>query len=202
MKQIILLTVLLFSFLSSDAQKYIDEITDNICHCIEKIPDSLDLNQKKIELGLCMINASIPYKKKLKKDFDIDLDIMDETTGERYGQFFGLKIAGHCPNMIKKFADINNDNKKEIKTETDIANGIIIKINKDFFVNFSLKDINGKINKFYWLSFIKSNTELQETFESLKGKNVKIKYTVQDFFDPRINEYREFKIITELIVID
>ncbi len=37
---------------------------------------------------------------------------------------------------------------------------------------------------------------------SLAGKHVEIKYSVTELFDPRINEYREFKIITDLTVIN
>jgi hypothetical protein len=70
------------------------------------------------------------------------------------------------------------------------GSGVITKIENDHFVILSIKDEQGKISKYYWLTFIQSNTELSTKYKSLIGKKVNITYTSQDFFDPKLDEYR------------
>jgi hypothetical protein len=65
-------------------------------------------------------------------------------------------------------------------------------------VVFSLKDDFGRIFKFYWLSFIKSDLELTNNYNSLLGKTIKLTYNKKDFFDPKISEYRQFNVISKI----
>ena len=80
--------------------------------------------------------------------------------------------------------------------------GEITEINTSDFITFSLKDDSGKTNRFYWMSYIHSNYDLEADYNSLKSKTVEISYTTSQFYDPRIETYRNIYIIKELVVIE
>ena len=65
-----------------------------------------------------------------------------------------------------------------------------------------LKDDSGKTNRFYWMSYINSNYDLEADYNSLKSKTVEVSYTTSQFYDPRIETYRNIYIIKELVVIE
>lgn len=184
-----------------------DEIVNKACECLTTIPDTLDSQQYNMELGLCILNASLPYKKKLKKDFDINLDNID-TEGESLGRLIGVRMATVCPDALisisKKAAEKKLE--KESLELPDIglekAHGFITDIEDDYFVVFSVKDENGKITKYYWLTFIDSSIELTQNYDALVGKTANISYVEEEFFDPKISEYRTFNIIKELLILD
>ncbi len=155
-----------------------------------------------------MLESSMPYKKKLKKDHDIDFDKINED-GRKLGQIIGLKMAEFCPSSLLKLVDKtkldsqNNetknseqvDDKMEKTTKQELFTGEIVSINENKFVKFSIKGESGKITKFFWLSWIKSNLELENQYKSLVGKSISLYYIVDDYFDPRIGEYRTVNII-------
>jgi hypothetical protein len=76
--------------------------------------------------------------------------------------------------------------------------GNITKIDKDFFVVFSVKDEAGKTTKLYWLGFIEAGLDLVSGYEALAGKDVEVSFEYKEFFDPKVNEYRAFPVITNL----
>ncbi|MGC3943128.1 MAG: hypothetical protein QM762_01090 [Chryseolinea sp.] len=76
------------------------------------------------------------------------------------------------------------------------------KIENDIFVIFSLKDETGKISRFHWLSFVESQDDLTSSYSSILGKSLRINYESQEFFDPKLSEYRQFSIIKKITVLD
>lgn len=184
-----------------------DDIVNKACECLTNIPDTLDTQQYNMELGLCILEASSPYKKKLKKDFDIDLDKID-TEGESLGRLIGVRMTTVCPDALISISKRSAQKKleKEPLEISDLgfekAHGFITNIEDDYFVVFSVKDENGKITKFYWLTFIDSSIELTQNYDALVGKTANISYEEMEFFDPKISEYRTFNVIKELLLLD
>jgi hypothetical protein len=143
----------------------------------------------------------MPYKKQIKKEYGIDLDdIGSGNVGERIGKLIGLKMVGICPDGLIKIAQGIKTKKEETKTSLTMK-GEITKIDNDCFMVFSLKDETGKITKFYWLTFIESDIEMAGNYASLSGRQVKITYDIQDFFDAKIKEYRQFYIIKKIAYV-
>ncbi len=87
------------------SQDYMDKIAIASCECIDNVSDTIPTDQFNMELGLCMLEASMPYKKQLKKDHGINFDKI-ESQGEKLGRLIGIKLASTCPNtlmrMVKK----------------------------------------------------------------------------------------------------
>lgn len=202
MKKTIFLIALLFTINISFSQGYMDEITNKACECIETVSDTLETQRRQMELGFCIINAAVPYKKKIKKDYNIDFKNID-TQGEELGRIIGLRMISICPDALMKLVDEANPNEEvDYDNSTNIVEGHIIKITDNKFVEFSIKEESGKISKYYWFTFIESTTEMSSEYKKLADKNVQIIYTSQEFFDARIGEYRTFNIIKEIEIID
>ncbi len=203
MKSKALLTTLLLTICTiSFSQDYMDEIALKACECLHSVSDTLDTERYNMELGFCMIDAAMPYKKQIKKDYKIDLDRIDGQAGNELGQVIGLRMASVCPDAIMQVASKVNGEEEAEELE-DVVVGYITKIDENKFIVFSLTDEKGKIMKFYWLTFIEAdlNFELTSQYKSLMNKMVQITYLPQEFFDYRIEEYRPFNIIQKLQIV-
>lgn len=197
MKKPIVTTLLFLLAGALFSQDYMDEIARKSCDCLTNLAEGLEPDQFNMELGLCMIEAALPYKKQIKKDYDIDLDKI-EVEGERLGRIIGLKMASICPSALVKIT------RQQMQEETEPDNvelstqGLVTKIESDFFVVFSVKEASGKTTKFYWLTFVESDDDLPSSYASFKGKSVNIGYSPMEFFDPVIKEYRQFMVINSI----
>jgi len=199
-KKIITISSLFFFSTAAFSQDYLDKIVTQTCACFSKVPDTLSTNVLQMKLGVCMITASEPYKNQLKKDYNINLDNIDKPTGERLGRLLGVKLAGECPEAIFKMQGKKSSAVKEPTVMT--LTGIVTKIETNGFVTFSLRDETGKITTFYWLEFIECQSDLPSTYTSLTGKLVSIFYKSNEYFEPRLNQYRQYFCITKMEIID
>lgn len=183
------------------SQEYMDKIAQQTCTCMKNLSDTVSTQRMYMELGLCMISAAEPYKKQLKKDYGIDLNGIDSgDEGEKLGKQVGFKMASICPDaLIAMTSKVENDNSAKNKTNDDeLFSGRVTKIEKDFFVIFTITDTENKSIKFHWLSYAESNIELINNYNSLFDKDVKVKYYLKELFDPKIGEYRNFNIISKI----
>lgn len=194
MKNILTLLLLIFATNQVFAQEnYMDIIAAQACECIENLPETDDLEQANMNLGLCLLEACWPYKEEIKRDYGIDMDRID-VEGERLGQIVGIQVGMKCPQLLLKASKAMEG---ETVQDTDIQSikGEITKVENTDFVVFSLKDPNGKISKYYWFSFFNTNLELTANYKETTGKTAIIDYQVKEFFDPRIEQYRSYNII-------
>jgi hypothetical protein len=174
-----------------------EKIAQQTCECLGKIPDSTKTERMYMELGVCMINASEPYKKQLKKDYNIDFNNIDKE-GEALGKVVGLKMASVCPDGLYRLSKIEEKATKEKTKEALTSIGKVTQIDREVFVVFSVFDNSGKSMKFYWLTSVESNIDLAINYKTLLETDVKIKYFTKEFFDPKIGEYRNFNIIEKI----
>lgn len=193
MKCKFLITILITISNVGFSQNYLDDIALKTCECLNTVSDTAGIEEI---LGLCMIDAALPYKKQLKEDYNIDLNKID-TQGEELGRIIGIKMTTVCPNTLKKVVNRTNKNNAN-KISKTIFEGQIIAIEDNKFVEFSVEDKFGKIHRFYWFSFIESNIELSNNYKTLLEETVVITFFTQEFFDARVTEYRTFNIIQKL----
>jgi len=202
MKKSILLVLLFSISLFGFSQKYLVKIAEESCVCLENISDTTNPEQINMEMGMCIIEAAIPYKKQLLKDHDIDMDQID-VYGEKLGRLIGIKLASVCPNTLLRVTKLSNAGNAEEPEEIDdiqIVNGRVTKIEDEQFVIFSVKDETNRVSKYYWLSGIESDFDITSDYMELLNKDVIITYESIELFDPRIQVYRQFKIISEIKV--
>ena len=196
MKNFLPLIFLAFAVTLPAQDDYMDKIARESCECLEKVSPDVDGDRFNVELGLCMIQACEPYQKQLKKDYDIDFERID-VEGERLGRIIGLRMASICPTALLAASERSNGS-SEPENASMTFEGKITKVDKEFFIVFSAKDDMGKLQKFYWLTFVESKLDLIGNHETLVGEQVKITYMSQEFFDPKIEEYRPFFIIQKM----
>ncbi|CAD7812412.1 hypothetical protein CHRY9390_02509 [Chryseobacterium aquaeductus] len=200
MKNLLAAFLLLFSnFVFS--QDYKKKIAKASCDCIAKVGDEIkDSKTKEMKLGLCMITASMPYSKELKRDYNIDVNnIGDESNKpfEELGGKIGLLMATECSDVFMKMFAENSDTSNTSDSEL-LLSGTLKKIEKDNFVVFHIVGENNNLTKFYWVSSIMSNLDLPKEYNSLLNKKVNISYYTTEIFDAKINDYRNLNIISSL----
>jgi hypothetical protein len=174
-----------------------DIIVKKSCECLTNIPDTLGKEQFNMKFGLCMIEISMPYKRELKRDYNIDLDNMNAKVGEKLGRVVALKMGSVCPGSLMLVVK-KNTAAPEQETNGKVLEGVVTNIDNTDFVVFSIKDNFGRIFKFYWFSVIHSDIELTNNYNSLLGKTIKLTYDKRDYFDPKISDYRQFNIISKI----
>lgn len=159
-RYILTLLVVISSFSLIEAQEYMNTIVQKICECVEGVDASSSPEKKEMELGLCMLSVSFPYKNELKKDFKIDLD-KSERDGEKLGRLVGIRMMEMCPStLINMAGDIVEPPKPKtgpIPAEPKISmqvKGTVIKIEKEGLVILTLKEENGKTSKCLWLGHV------------------------------------------------
>jgi hypothetical protein len=197
MTRIIIFFTLLLSSFNTFSQDYMDKLADQTCKCIQNIPDTLQVEDRNMKLGLCMINEAMPYKKQIKRDHNIDLDKLDRDEGEKLGRVVGIRAAGKCPDVFLKLAGSSNDEEEAAVTE-EVSIGKITSIENNGFIVFLLRDKSSKVSKYYWITGIESELDLPLNYKTLVGKNVSITYTITELFDAKIEAYKNFNVISKI----
>lgn len=194
-----LLTAFLFA-ISFDvkAQDYTNTIADETCGCINTLVNSGEKQNLDFRLGACLIKAAEPYQKQLKKDYGIDFANITDNA-EKLGEVLGVKLAARCPDTFMAIMQLMEENKKGDMAVTEkLFEGTVTGVNDQQFIVITVKDESGKSSNFYWLSFFNSDLNLNSGYKNIKDKKVKVAYKEEEYFDPRINEYKKFNVITSM----
>lgn len=199
MKIKIFIAVLIVTTNVSFSQDYIDDIALKACECVNTLPDTLEPERFNMDFGFCIINAASPYKKQLKEDYEIDFNKI-EMHGEELGRVIVYRMTSVCPDALMIMANKGKE-KENNNISENIFEGQVTDIIDDKFVEFSIRDEVGKISKFYWFTFIESNTDLSIDYKTLIDKFVEVTFISQEYFDATIGEYRTFYIIQKLNII-
>ena len=175
------------------AQDYMDKIALRACDCINSISDTINSDKYVLRFGACLMTAASPYKKQLRKDHKIK-DFVKQA--KELGTLIGLHVWSVCPESMEKLYGTDTEEEKLLNDAE--FEGRVINIEDDIFVMLSIKNESGMISKFYWLSQIESDIDLQNQYKTLLDKSVRITFGTKEIFDARIGEYRTFKIILKL----
>ena len=202
MKKLIILFFSIFSLFSYSQEDFKKIIAQNTCKCVKDVKkENLTKKQIEFQFGICMFKVANPYKAEIKKEFGIDIsDFSKKENMYKLGTEIGILMAQECPDVFEQFIpeDKNDTQTEEVVSSEELMNGEITKIEKENFVIFYLKGDNSILTKFYWISNVESNIELEKKYNELVGKKVNVTYYSADIFDHRINEYRKVNILSML----
>ena len=197
--KIFLLFISLIISTYSFSQDYFEAIAKSACECSDSIPKAQTVEVLQMRFGLCIVDASTPYKTELLRDHDIDLSKISEGNhGEQLGMLVAVKMAMACPELLASLVGDDDSDEEAYEEMYFEARGTVFSIEEEPFVCFTIKDEEGRKQKFYWLSYVDSEMNLETTFQSLLGREVYFEYVVQEVFDPRIKEYRNINILVYL----
>lgn len=203
MKHYFFLPVFLLLSCGAFAQDYMTKIAQQSCDCLDQIADTLNAEAFNLQFGLCVLEAAAPYSKELKRDHDIDFKNIDKEA-EALGTLVGLQMYSVCPNAflrINKRTGGTVPEPVEAQPTIEIIQGKAVAVQDDVFVTISIQDENGKIARFFWMNFIQSDPSLVQNYKTLEGKQLQVVYHTENFFDPKIREYRDFNIIERLDIM-
>lgn len=190
--------------LTVQAQDYMSIIADQGCKCIEDRLASIDGGADKelttVEMGLCMIEAAQPYAKQLKKDHKVDFAHIDRD-GEKLGTLIGLQMATRCPQTLVRMTKVQNEPEvaPQAVGSSKTFEGTVVGFSEDQFITLTIADDHGKRYKFLWLGHFRSDLNPEDTYRTLEGIKVHVNYREQEFYEPKLKEYRAFNVIEALM---
>ncbi|CAH0335408.1 hypothetical protein FVB9288_01049 [Flavobacterium sp. CECT 9288] len=205
MRKIIIALVLIFST-NSFSQDMYDIIGKETCACLgtKKLDyQKLDKKELQTQVGLCMIQSYTSHINEFKQEDKIQFD--DQEGMRKMGEKVALKMLVNCPEIILELGkstqkDIGDESEDELVVDepADVfIEGQVTAIKKDQFVSLLVKDKNGRAYSFLLLDYFETASVL--TNNELKVKDsVKVGYTEIELFDVATNEFKYFKILTDI----
>jgi hypothetical protein len=202
-----------FFFLSAvvtvSAQDAVDIIAAKTCSCLKNMDTTATVEEIEAKMGICLITEAAPYQKELKKKNNIDMGNLDANTGKALGKLIGIKMLSKCPDQMLRLAGSVGDDKKSsaatstttTTTVTGSMTGTLSDIVTNQFVSITIKKSNGPEQKFLWLEYFEG-ADLLRNPSDIKGKIVEIKYKEKQFYNPSIKDYMNYKVITDLIIME
>ena len=196
----LIIALLLFSVVVNAQIETKDElltvIAQETCDCfIKKDIDIENTDSSKIELefGFCIMESYANHKTVADKFLNISFD--DEKSLENLGIEVGMKMVSICPDALMAFA---GDYEEEyLTTETT---GEFIKIETEQFNVIHIKDGNNRTLKLLWFNYFEGE-DLFADPKVLKDKVLSVEYEEIELYDPNIEDYRNFKVITKAILL-
>ena len=181
--------------------KLFDDIAIGTCECLtRKNLDFTSLEQSKIEMefGFCVLES---YGKiKTEADKLINVSFSDEQSLEQLGVDVAFKMMTHCPDYITILAGNYAADEFEEGKDDIILVGYITDIQEAQFNTIELKDTDNRLQKALWLEYFEGDNLLKD-LNKLKKSKVKIICYEFEMFDPKIKEYRNFKIIKKISIL-
>ncbi len=191
---IALLSSLMMSGTTMAQQNYLDEIAQRTCTCVDKVQTKgMGENEITMQMGVCLLQSVGPNDRdRLMNDYKVNInDPLKD--GQRIGAIIATRMAPICPATLIKMTNFE----KEAGSGNSVT-GNIIKVDSDGFVTFSVKENAGNTQKYVWLFPTKGGLDLPSMYSSMTGKTVTLRYETKDIFDPRIGDYRQIRIITQI----
>jgi hypothetical protein len=176
---------------TAHAEDFMDAAAKTACECLSNQAPVQDSKEAKMRAGICIMTALVPHKEKLRAEMGVDLD--RNVDGREIGELMGMRIAQHCPERLVKLSRAADPEKS-----AETIEGVVTRVEKEPFVVFTVRDEDGHTLKVWWLQSVNSSMDLVNDYESLKGRKVKLTYEARDFFDPKVNDYRKFNVVTRI----
>lgn len=196
------------------AQDVLDQLAEKVCGCINNVDSTLEVDALQMQLGLCMLREAMPFKKEIKKKYNIDLDKIDREVGQKLGALLGPRLIITCPDQFSKLMPIakremakqrgeEDEEFEEPVVEQAIAaeetlEGNIIEIKGAEFATVVLKDASNREQKLLWLDYFTNAELLKGNLEALKASKVKVWYTEREIYNVQLKDYIKYKVITRL----
>lgn len=189
MKKIVILSILFFVSITSAQESVLDKISKETCEYLESNDISnLSAEEKQAKLGLKILSLYNKYEKELNKE-GLVLDLSGgEEAGYEFGEKVGMNMVQFCPKALMSLVggDLEEENYEK---EQSYVDGEVKKITGEDLYMVELKDTQGKIQKFIWLSNFEGADALLDYSKALKNKEVRVFYEAMEIFSPKLKDY-------------
>lgn len=205
MKKLVLFISFILSLNTITAKDMLDKIAENACNCFNEISNDITTEERNTKLGLCMLKYASPYSKELLKEYNINLeDIDNNDNAERLGKTVAMRMIKFCPEALMAFANASEEKEEETKKEpTELVQsvtGIVLEITENPFVSFKIQNDNSAhLPAIYtWTGFIETEFPIVDNYKTLVGKYLDIDFVYQYYYEPKSKSYTEYRIIRKL----
>ena len=201
MKHLIFCSVFFILAYGQSQESAIDKIAQKTCEYIDtEEMANLNQSQKTAKLGVFILSQYSDFKDELEKE-GIVVDYSDTNSTREFGEKVGFAMVDVCPKSLMSLANMEElkENYNEGSHESFIGN--IESIKGDDFSFVQVKNSEGIVQNFLWLSNFKGSERLISD-NSVIGTEVKIKYKNTECFSPKLKEYINRKEIVEIEYLD
>jgi len=199
MKKIAVLLVLMSSSLIYSQDTY-EIVAKETCECLsQKKLDfkSISKDDLQKDVGLCIIKSYTSHIDDFKPEEKIDFD--DEEGIGKMGGVVAIKMLAQCPETIMELGKSvdSEDKKTNVDVATSTIEGEILDFKIEQFVTIILKDKNGRVHNFLILDYF--DTASLFTNNEIKKKDIiSISFSESELYDPKMKEFRYFKIVSQI----
>jgi len=165
----------------------------NTCDCVSAKKEITDVN-----LGVCIFESIDQLSNKERRSIDINPD--DKMASiQKIAESVGMEMALVCPDV---FAQIAKDKTENIAaTESDeldlFYTGTFDSMSTMEFNTIILLDEKNEKQQFVWL-FPFEGDNLFIKNKIVKGDKLEIHYRQQEFYDPKLSQYRIYNEIASI----
>lgn len=176
------------------------------CSCIEESKKNFtkeelegrgDPQKIRTDLGICIIKALSNYKDEIPEASNMDFTNQEQMRA--LGEKAGIYMMNKCPDAI--MLAYNAGKELEKPSDPNTLEGKISTINIDDWVYLVITDAEGNTHKLTWLTYFEGSERYTEAPESLKGKNVRLTFSNEQVYLPKLKEYVLRKVIQTLAVL-
>ncbi|RZJ72797.1 hypothetical protein [Flavobacterium sp.] len=194
MKNTLPILLLAFGFFAN-AQDVYQKTATETCNCVNDLKKSGATQITDTQLGICMIKAYTNHKSEFPKDKQFSLD--DQSGGfETLGAEIGLKMMDFCPDVLMALVE-EDDSSGAAAATTHSLTGKVLEVKTEQFVTISVKDDNGRAHTMILLNYFASATMFTEG-KVKKGDKITVTYSEVELYDPKMKEFRYYKVIAGL----
>ncbi|MGC4000971.1 MAG: hypothetical protein QM767_27340 [Anaeromyxobacter sp.] len=175
------------------ADDFLDGVAQRSCACLKALEPQADREQYTAQAGLCMFKSfTAADREAIKEEYGVDLSD-PARYGRRAGELVGARMAMFCGDEVLKLAG-------QVKAPPQVVKGVVVRIEDAGFVVLTVKDGEGSMVKLYWLKQVISNRDLPNGYRKLEGARVEASFEPTELFDPKIGEYRSYRVLKSLSV--
>lgn len=208
MKIKISLLLFFFSMLSFAQIKEVvlDTIAKQTCSCLKEKNQKIDVNDfKKFQMnaGLCILEK---YQNNENLIDEKDrVSISDSDGLKKIGELVAMKMLIHCPDIILKLGEMSQSKNELAEDNEELAEepksipmeGTLLDIKTEQFVTFIFKDSKNKIHTILLLDYFETAHLFREN-KIKKNDKIKIDFAEYEMYDPKIKDFRNFKVLNYL----
>jgi hypothetical protein len=207
MKKLMTFCLLFIVAFSLQAQSEMDEISAEICKCINgkdyKVMNSVEANQL---VEVCITEVTISHISFFMEG--VDENNLEEgelvEVMEKKGEAVGIHAAKNCPAFLKLMAIIANTkeegNSASLQEQKEtILVGEFTAFNTEEFFSANLVEANGREHKLYWMEHFEGAMKLKNDQKQSIGKTVELSYKEVESYNPQLQNYSPIKVITGII---
>ena len=196
MKHTIIVSIFLFLSAIANAQDVLDTMAKETCECVtSKNLDIKNLSSEKLqmEFGVCAMQSYSKHKEAYDKVSPSDIG--DTNSMRKLGESLAMKMLGMCPDVIMGLAKSDEDEIAAAPSPT--VEGTVVEFVTEQFVTIKVKDKNQRLHNFIMLDYFDTASLYTDGLIRKKDQIV-VTYSEIELFDPKVKEFRYYKVITGL----